>query len=138
LGDAHPLCFLGLHFYANEISSKTLMPVHNTSGCCGHLLRWKHFRAFDANGLSSAAGTALIFASAVALFLSNQMMWRHYLVQIKRINKLTSPCSPPTHHEPLPRESLQATESWLSDGLNESFCNTFRSKADIGADIGDA
>src|SRR3974390_480176 len=53
--------------------------------------------------------------------LSNQMIWRHYLVQIKRIKELTLSAFPPTHHEPLPQESLQATESWLSDRLNESF-----------------
>jgi hypothetical protein len=34
---------------------------------------------------------------------------------------LTLPAFPPTHHQPLPRESLQATESWFSDRLNESF-----------------
>src|SRR6516164_9435104 len=53
--------------------------------------------------------------------LSNQMICRHHLVQIKRIKELTLPAFPPTHHEPLPRESLQATESWVSDRLNESF-----------------
>src|SRR6516162_6683234 len=52
---------------------------------------------------------------------SNQVIWRHYLVQIKRIKELTLPAFPPTHHQLLPRESLQATESWLSDRLNESF-----------------
>src|SRR6516165_9158319 len=53
--------------------------------------------------------------------LSNQMICRHHLVQIKRIKELTLPAFPPTHHEPLPRESLQAMESWVSDRLNESF-----------------
>ena len=56
-----------------------------------------------------------------AVDLSNQMIWRHHLVQIKRIKELTLSAFPPTHHEPLPQESLQATESWLSDRLNESF-----------------
>src|SRR6516162_8133394 len=54
--------------------------------------------------------------------LSNQMIWRHYLVQIKRIKELTLPDFPPPHHEPPPSESpLQATESRASDSLNESF-----------------
>src|SRR6516165_4737961 len=56
-----------------------------------------------------------------AVDLSNQMLWRYYLIQIKRIKELGLAYSPPTHHEPLPRESLQATESWLSDRLNECF-----------------
>src|SRR6516225_9841976 len=56
-----------------------------------------------------------------AVDLSNQMIWRYYLIQIKRIKELGLAYSPPTHHEPLPRESLQATESWLSDRLNECF-----------------
>jgi hypothetical protein len=56
-----------------------------------------------------------------AVDLSNQMICRHYRVQIKRIKELTLPAFPPTHHQPLPRESLQATESWLSTRLNESF-----------------
>jgi hypothetical protein len=34
----------------NEISTKTLMPVFNMTGCVGHLLRTaKGFRACDAN-----------------------------------------------------------------------------------------
>jgi hypothetical protein len=34
---------------ASQTSTRTLMPVHNASGCCGHLLRSaKGFRAFDA------------------------------------------------------------------------------------------
>src|SRR6516164_1299351 len=53
--------------------------------------------------------------------LSNQMICRHHLVQIKRIKELTLPAFPPTHHAPLPRESLQITESWVNDRLNESF-----------------
>src|SRR5262249_34276825 len=56
-----------------------------------------------------------------AVELSNQMIWRHHLVQIKRIKELGLAYSPPTHHEPLPSESLQTTESWLRDRLNESF-----------------
>src|SRR5437660_1386699 len=35
--------------------------------------------------------------------LSNQMIWRNHLVQIKRIKELTLPDFPPTHHEPPPR-----------------------------------
>src|SRR6516162_6549274 len=54
--------------------------------------------------------------------LSNEMIWRHHLVQIKRIKELTLPAFPPPHHQPLPRESsLQATESRVNDRLNESF-----------------
>lgn len=35
---------------ANEISTKTLMPVFNQTGCCGHILRTaRGFRACDAN-----------------------------------------------------------------------------------------
>src|ERR1700745_1534835 len=35
--------------------------------------------------------------------LSNQMIWRNHLIQIKRIKELTLPDFPPTHHEPPPR-----------------------------------
>src|SRR6201989_2017730 len=35
--------------------------------------------------------------------LSNQMIWRNHLIQIKRIKELPLPDSPPTHHEPPPR-----------------------------------
>lgn len=48
-----------------EISTKTLMPVFDTTGCCGHLLRSaRGFRAFDANdkeiGIYETAGLGLV------------------------------------------------------------------------------
>src|SRR5262249_4213142 len=65
--------------------------------------------------------------------LSNQMIWRHYLVQIKRIKELTLPDLPPPHHEPPPSESpLQATESRASDSLNESFATHSPRKRTLG------
>src|SRR6516164_4522956 len=67
-----------------------------------------------------------------AVDLSNQMIWRYYLIQIKRIKELGLAYSPPTHHEPLPRESLQATESWLSDRLNECFATHSPQKQTLG------
>jgi hypothetical protein len=45
--------------------------------------------------------------------LPNQMIRRHYLVQIKRIKELTLPDFPPPHHEPPPSESHH------SDGITE-------------------
>src|SRR6516164_7868665 len=64
--------------------------------------------------------------------LSNQMICRHHLVQIKRIKELTLPAFPPTHHAPLPRESLQITESWVNDRLNESFATHSPRKRTLG------
>src|SRR6516162_8858314 len=65
--------------------------------------------------------------------LSNQMIWRHYLVQIKRIKELTLPDFPPPHHEPPPSESpLQATKSRASDSLNESFATESPQKRTSG------
>jgi hypothetical protein len=35
---------------ANEVSTRALMPVHNMTGCCGHILRTaRGFRACDRN-----------------------------------------------------------------------------------------
>jgi hypothetical protein len=50
---------------ANEIPTKTLMPVFGVSGCCGHLLRTaRGFRACDANdklvGIYPTAGLGII------------------------------------------------------------------------------
>src|ERR1700751_4675125 len=52
--------------------------------------------------------------------LSNQMIWRNHLIQIKRIKELTLPDFPPTHHEPPPR-IIASTESRVIDRLNKSF-----------------
>ena len=50
---------------AAEVSTKTLAPVFDTTGCCGHLLRSaKGFRAFDHNdrqiGIYATAGDGLV------------------------------------------------------------------------------
>jgi hypothetical protein len=50
---------------ANEISTKTLMPVFNVSGCVGHILKTaRGFRACDANdklvGIYPTAGEGII------------------------------------------------------------------------------
>jgi len=38
-----------------------------------------------------------------AVYLSNTMIWRHHLVEIKRIKELTLFTLTPPHHRPLPR-----------------------------------
>src|SRR5262249_60210754 len=54
---------------------------------------------------SRSMGELLVYPVQVehGVDLSNQMIWRNYLVQIKRIKELTLPDFPPTHHEPPPR-----------------------------------
>ena len=52
---------------ANEISTKTLMPVFNVSGCVGHILKTaRGFRACDANGVfeTPAAGIVALLEAA--------------------------------------------------------------------------
>jgi hypothetical protein len=48
-----------------EVSTRPLIPIHDTRGCCGHLLRSaKGFRAFDHNdrqiGIYATAGDGLV------------------------------------------------------------------------------
>jgi hypothetical protein len=64
--------------------------------------------------------------------LSNQMIWRNHLIQIKRIKELTLPDFPPTHHEPPPRiiahrrnhGSLIVSTRVLQHGVIPGSCHT--------------
>ena len=51
---------------ANEISTKTLMPVFNVSGCCGHLLRTARIsrdppRLSELSGVNESIVTLIFF-----------------------------------------------------------------------------
>src|SRR5580692_5790212 len=53
--------------------------------------------------------------------LPNQMIRRHHLVEIERVEELTLSAPSPSHHRPLPRITPRSTESRLKRRLNESF-----------------
>src|SRR6185437_3209450 len=53
--------------------------------------------------------------------LPDQMIRRHQLVEIERVEELTLSALSPSHHRPLPRITSRSTESRLKRRLNKSF-----------------
>src|SRR6185437_10456287 len=64
--------------------------------------------------------------------LPDQMIRRHQLVEIERVEELTLSALSPSHHRPLPRITSRSTESRLKRRLNKSFA-TQSSKSDSSA-----
>src|SRR6476646_4579507 len=60
--------------------------------------------------------------------LPHQMIGRNHLVEIKRIEKLSLPVFPPTHHAQLPLMPYPPTESRIASRLNGSFATQSRGK----------
>ena len=55
------------------------------------------------------------------LDLSDQVIWWHHLVEVKRIKELALSAFPPPHHRPLPQITAQSTKSRVIDSLNQCF-----------------
>src|SRR5215471_263272 len=66
-----------------------------------------------------------------AVDLPDQMIRRHYLVEIKHVKELPLSTLSPPHHAPLPRITSQSDGITVRPWSQREFCNTFRGKADI-------
>src|SRR6201993_2452141 len=60
-----------------------------------------------------------------ALDLPDQMIRRHYLVEIKRVKELPLSTLLPPHHGPLPRITSQSDGITVRPWSQREFCNTF-------------
>jgi hypothetical protein len=58
-----------------------------------------------------------------ALDLPDQMVGRHHLVEIKRIEELTLSVFPPTHHAPLPTMHTSINGITPRESSQWEFCN---------------
>src|SRR5215475_2674507 len=65
-----------------------------------------------------------------AVYLFNQMIWRHHLVEIKRIKELTLSTLASPHHGPLPRITTSFDGITVRASPQREFCNRIRAKAD--------
>ena len=65
--------------------------------------------------------------------LPHQMIGRNYLVEIKRIEKLSLSFFPPSHHAPLPPMPSPPTESWFAIRIKGSFATqSFALRTQVG------
>src|SRR5262249_39018221 len=65
-----------------------------------------------------------------AVDLPDQMIRRHYLVEIKRVKELPLSTLSPPHHGSLPRITSQSDGITVRPWSQREFCNTFPPKAD--------
>src|ERR1700746_4086504 len=66
-----------------------------------------------------------------ALDLPDQMIRRHYLVEIKCVKELPLSTLLPPHHAPLPGITSQSAGITVRPWSQREFCNTFGGEADI-------
>src|SRR5215471_1028421 len=66
-----------------------------------------------------------------AVDLPDQMIRRHYIVEIKRVKELPLSALSPPHHGPLPRITSQSDGITVRLWSQREFCNTFGGKADM-------
>src|SRR5580704_15839882 len=66
-----------------------------------------------------------------AVDLPNQMIRRHYLVEIKRVEKLTLAALSPSHHRSLPSRIAIQRRNHSAKLPSTDFCNTIHPTADI-------
>ena len=69
--------------------------------------------------------------SSTAVDLADQMIGRHHLVEIKRIEELALSIFPPPHHAPLPLMPSSTNGITVRESSQWEFCNTIGGKADI-------
>src|SRR5271168_192306 len=66
-----------------------------------------------------------------AVDLSHQMIRRHNLVEIERVEELTLSALSPSHHRPLPANHVSIHGITAPTQSQPKFCNTFSGKADM-------
>src|SRR5271169_2993147 len=66
-----------------------------------------------------------------AVDLPDQMICRHHLVEIERVEKLTLSVLSPPHHRPLPRIAILIHGIMVQPQPQREFCNTIVRKRSI-------